>query len=67
MRTRLIAKLLALVGLYSLILAGIGMRFSGQTNSSTYRPGMLELAIVTVVFILIAAFMVTRRPREPLE
>jgi hypothetical protein len=67
MWTRLIAKLLALIGLYALILAGVGMRFSGQTNSSSFNLSVVELAVVTVVFILIAAFMVTRRPRQPLE
>ncbi len=63
----MIAKLLALTGLYSLILAGLAMRFSGQSNASSYNPNLVELAVVTVLFVLIALYVVTRRPRDPLE
>jgi len=63
----MIAKLLALTGLYSLILAGLAMRFSGQSNAGSYNPNLVELAVVTVLFVLIAVYVVTRRPRDPLE
>ena len=67
MWTRLIGRLLALLGLYALVMAGLGMRFSGQTNSSSFNLGIAEFAVVTLVFIGAAAFMVTRRSRTPLE
>ena len=65
MWTRVVGKLLALVGLYALVLAGIGMKLSGQKNSASYNPNLVELAAVTVVFLLIAVFVATRRPRHP--
>jgi hypothetical protein len=67
MWTRIVAKLLALTGLYALVLAGIGMKFSGQRNSGTYSLNLVELAVVTLVFLVVAVFMVRRRPRRPLE
>lgn len=67
MWTRLIAKLMALMGLYAIILAGLGMRFSGQKNSGSFNLTIGELGVVTAVFIVIAAVMITRRPKEPIE
>jgi len=67
MWTRLIAKLMALVGLYAIVLAGLAMRFSGQSNSSKFNLTLAELGIVTVAFLVIAAVMITRRPKQPLE
>lgn len=67
MWTRLIAKLMALVGLYALVLAGLSMRFSAQTNSGKYSLSLIELGVVTVIFVVIAAFMITRRPKRPRE
>ena len=67
MWTRLVAKLFALIGLYAIVLAGLSMRFSGQTNSSKFNLTLAELGIVTVGFLVIAAVMITRRPRQPLE
>jgi hypothetical protein len=65
MWTRLIAKLFALIGLYALVLAGLSMRFSGQTNSGKFNLTMAELGIVTAAFIVIAVVMLTRRPKRP--
>jgi len=67
MWTRLIAKLMALVGLYAIILAGLSMRFSGQRNSGSFNLTLGELGLVTAVFIVVAAVMITRRPKQPRE
>jgi len=66
MRTRLIGRLLALLGLYALFLAAIGNRFAGK-GADGYTAGLIELLVVTIVFLGISAFVATRRPREPLE
>jgi hypothetical protein len=65
MWTRLLAKLMALTGLYAIVLAGLGMRFSGQTNSRNFSLTLVELGIVTVAFVVIAGIMITRRPKQP--
>jgi hypothetical protein len=67
MWTRVIAKLMALIGLYAVVLAGLSMRFSGQQNSKDYNLTLAELGILTVAFIVIAAIMITRRPRRPVD
>ena len=68
MGMRLVARLVALFGLYSIIVAVLGMRFSGQTNAGTFSLSLVEIGIVTALFILMAAFMVIRRrPPTPLE
>ena len=67
MWTRLIAKLMALIGLYAIVVAGLGMRFSGQKNAGGFNLSLGELGIVTVGFIVIAAIMITRRPKQPLD
>ena len=67
MWTRLIAKLMALVGLYAVVLAGLSMRFSGQTNSSKFNLTLGELGAVTVAFLVVAVIVVTRRPKHPRE
>ncbi len=58
---------MALLGLYALVIAGLGMRFSGQSNSGKFNLTLAELGIVTVAFLVIAAVMITRRPKQPLE
>ena len=58
---------MALVGLYALVLAGMSMRFSGQHNASKFNLTLAELGLVTVAFLVIAAVMITRRPKQPLE
>jgi uncharacterized membrane protein len=66
----MVAKVMALVGVYSIILAGLAMRFSGQKNTGSFNLTMIELGAVTLVFIVIAVVMVTRparQPKEPLE
>ena len=67
MWTRLIARLMALLGLYAIILAGMGMRFSGQRGASNFNLTLVELGIVTVAFAVVAGVMITRRPRHPRE
>jgi len=67
MWTRLIAKLFALIGLYAIVIAGLSMRFSGQQNSGKFNLTLAELGIVTAGFLVIAAVMITRRPKQPLE
>jgi len=62
------AQMLALFGLYSLGLAAIGARYNGH-GTSGYTTGLIELAVVTVVFLAATAFVLTRkpRPRPPVE
>ena len=60
---RVVGKLLAVFGLYSIVLAGIGARMAG-TGGGSYTPGVIELATVTVLFVVAAVFILTRRPRE---
>ena len=67
MWTRVVGKLLALFGLYAIILAGMAMRFSGQKNSSSFNLSLVELGVVTMAFIAMAVWLVTRRPTPPLE
>jgi hypothetical protein len=59
MWARVVAKLFALFGFYVIVLA----RMAGQNGRGSYAPGMLELAAVTVLFIIAAVFILTRRPR----
>jgi hypothetical protein len=59
---RVVAKLLALFGLYSIVLMGIGARMSG-TGGGSYTPSVVEIAAVTVLFVAAAVFILTRRPR----
>lgn len=67
MWTRLIAKLMALAGVYAILLAGLSMRFSGQTNSRNFNLTLGELGVLTFAFIVIAGVMITRRPKRPRE
>ena len=67
MWTRIVAKLMALVGLYAIVIAGLSMRFSGQRNSSSFNLTLGELGLVTLIFLAIAAFVLTRRPKRPLD
>jgi hypothetical protein len=60
---RLVGKLLAVFGLYSIVIAGIGARMAG-TGGGSYTPSVIELATVTVLFVIAAVFIFTRRPRE---
>jgi hypothetical protein len=65
MWVRVVAKLLAIFGLYAVVLA----RIANQGGKSSYAPGMLEIAAVTVLFAVAAVFLLTRRsrPRPPVE
>lgn len=62
MWVRVVGKLLAVFGLYSIVLLGIGARMSGKSGGS-YTPGLLELGAVTAVFLIAVAYVLTRRPR----
>jgi hypothetical protein len=66
MGMRLFGRLLALVGLYALVLAAIGTRQAGQGQGG-YQAGLIELMIATILLVIAAVVVVTRRPREPLE
>jgi len=55
---RVIAKLIAVFGLYIIVLA----RMANQGGTG-YTPGMLELAAVTVLFVIVAVFVLAWRPR----
>ena len=64
MGVRVVAKLFAIIGFYAIVLS----RIANQGGKS-YSPGMLEIAAVTVVFIVATVFLLTRRPRAkpPIE
>ena len=65
MSKRLIGRLLALFGLYALVLAAIGTKFSGKDASGT--TGVVELVAVTLAFVAASVLILVRRPREPIE
>jgi hypothetical protein len=67
MRMRLIGRLLALVGLYALVLAAIGTRHASQAQGGSYQTGLIELVVATALLLVVAVVVVTRRPREPRE
>jgi hypothetical protein len=58
MWVRVVAKLFAIVGFYAIVLS----RIANQGGKS-YSSGMLEIAAVTVLFVIAAVFLLTRRPR----
>jgi hypothetical protein len=61
-------QILALFGLYSLGLAAIGARYNGH-GTSGYTLGLIELAVVTFLFVVAVAVVLMRkpRPRPPIE
>lgn len=59
---RRIGQLLAVFGAYSLGLAAIGARYNGQ-GTSGYTTGLIELAVVTVAFVIAIVWVLTRKPR----
>ena len=68
MWVRKASQLIGLFGLYALVLAGIGARYNGH-GTSGYTTGLIELAVVTIAFVLAAVFLLTRRARArpPIE
>jgi drug/metabolite transporter (DMT)-like permease len=58
---RVIAKLIAVFGLYIIVLARMANQGQGAAG---YSPGMLELAAVTVLFVIVAVFVLAWRPRR---
>jgi hypothetical protein len=61
-----VAQGLALLGVYSLVLAAIGKQLVAQGKVS-FQGSMVEFAVVTLVFIGVAVFVFTRPARAPLE
>jgi hypothetical protein len=66
MWTRLIGRLLALFGLYALVLAAIGRGFDSKKTAG-FTNGMMELVGVTLIFIAACAFVFIHRPKAPLD
>lgn len=61
-----VAQTLALLGVYSLVLAAIGKQVATQGKVS-FQGSLIEFLAVTAIFIGIAAFIFTRPSRAPLE
>lgn len=59
---RRIGQLFAVFGAYSLGLAAIGARYNGH-GTTGYTTGLIELAAVTVAFVIAIAWVLTRKPR----
>lgn len=66
MWARRVAQTLALLGVYSLVLAAIGKQVATQGRVS-FRGSLIEFLIVTVVFVAAAAFIYTRPLRASIE
>jgi Mn2+/Fe2+ NRAMP family transporter len=62
MWVRVMAKLLAVFGFYAIVIARIGANMPGKGGGS-YTLGVIELATVTILFVIAAVFILTRRPR----
>lgn len=58
--TRVLTKLLAIFGLYVIVLFRMA---GGQSKGSSFTAFMLELAAVTVLFVVATAWVLTRKPR----
>jgi hypothetical protein len=61
-----VAQTLALLGVYSLVLAAIGKQVATQGRVS-FKGSLIEFLAVTVVFVLVAMFVFTRPSRASLE
>ena len=59
---RRIGRLMAVFGAYSLGLAAIGARYNGH-GTDAYRTGLIELAVVTMLFVVAVGWVLTRKPR----
>lgn len=68
MRMRRVAQLLALFGLYALVIGRIFSSANGK-HTADYTTGLIELGAATLVFGLAVVFVMTRRPRArpPIE
>ncbi|TMF03131.1 MAG: hypothetical protein E6I42_08425 [Chloroflexi bacterium] len=58
---RVVAKLLAIFGFYAIVIGRIGANMS--KGGGDYTPSVIALAAVTVLFVIAAVFILTRRPR----
>lgn len=63
---RVMTKLLAIFGLYVIVLFRMA---GGQSTNNSFTSFMLELAAVTVLFVIATVFILTRRtrPKPPVE
>ena len=61
-----VAQGLALLGVYSLILAAIGKQLVSQGTVS-FQGSMIEFVLVTLIFAGAAVFVFTRPSRAPLD
>ena len=61
MWVRVVAKLLAVFGFYAIVVGRIGANIGKGGGSDT--PGVIALGAVTVLFVIAAVFILTRRPR----
>lgn len=57
---RVMTRLLAIFGLYVIVLFRMA---GGQGSSNSYTSFILELAGVTVLFVIAIAWVLTRKPR----
>jgi len=67
MWVRAVAKLLAVFGFYAIVVGRIGANMS--KGGGSYTPSVIALATVTLLFVVAAVFIITRRPqaRPPVE
>jgi len=67
MWVRVVAKLLAVFGFYAIVVGRIGANMS--KGGGNYTPSVIALATVTLLFVVAAVFIITRRPqtRPPVE
>ena len=66
MWARRVAQGLALLGVYSLVLAAIGRQLVVQGKVS-FQGSMVEFMLVTLIFAGAAVFIFTRPSRAPLD
>ena len=57
-----VAKLLAVFGFYAIVVGRIGANMS-EKGAGSSTPSVIALATVTVLFVVAAVFILTRRPR----
>ncbi len=58
--TRVITKLVAILGLYVVVLFRVA---GGQSKVNSFTVFILELAAVTVLFAIATAWVLTRKPK----
>jgi hypothetical protein len=66
MWSKRLGRVVALFGLYVIVLWGIGTRVAGK-DSSQHQVDLIAFAVATVIFVLAAIFIFSRPVRAPLE